>query len=61
MGYELQQHRCSLPYVEGNGDIWRCDECDLLWRSYAPGNPAYNAWRHVGWLGRWMLEGRRVA
>lgn len=52
MAYRVQQHRCALPYVQGHGDIWECDECGRLWRSYAPGNPTYNSWRRLGWLGR---------
>jgi hypothetical protein len=54
MGYINKRHRCPLPYIEGNGDIWRCDDCGELWRSYAPGNPEYNGWRRLTWLTRWL-------
>ena len=54
MGYIERRHQCLPPYIEGNGDLWRCDECFRLWRSYVPGNPEYNFWRRVGWLGRFL-------
>jgi ribosomal protein L37AE/L43A len=46
------KHRCPLPAVEDNGDIWECDECGRQWKSYAPGNPRYNAWHRVLWKRR---------
>jgi hypothetical protein len=52
MGYLKFQHRCRLPWIEGHGDIWECEVCHRVWRSNAPGNPAYNTWRRLGWLGR---------
>lgn len=55
MGYVHQEHRCFLPPVAGQGDIWVCEECGKYWRSYAPGNPAYNAWKPIGPIGRWVL------
>lgn len=54
MGYERRIHRCRVPMVEGDGDLWRCNDCGDLWRSVAPGNPANECWRKVGWFGRWL-------
>ena len=56
MGYVSKEHRCILPSVEGNDDVWECDECHRLWRSFAPGNPAYNSWRPLSSFRRWLLK-----
>lgn len=52
MGYMRVKHRCPLPFIRGHGDIWQCDECSKVYRSHAPGNPNYECWRRLGWLGR---------
>jgi hypothetical protein len=56
--YVEKQHRCPLPYIEGNGDLWRCGECGDTWRSFAPGNPAYNRWLRAHlqnpWRATWI-------
>ena len=61
MGYIEKQHRCQWPYIEGNGDLWECDECKVLWRSYAPVNPAYNGWRRAGWITRALHKTRAAS
>lgn len=49
------RHRCQLPCVLGAGDIWMCHKCGSVYRSVAPGNPAYAGWRRLGPIGRWLL------
>jgi hypothetical protein len=45
MSYLKVRHRCPLPLINGQGDIWQCDECGKIWRSI------YAGWRRLGPLG----------
>jgi hypothetical protein len=59
--YVHLEHRCNLPFILGNGDVWQCSDCLTFYRSVAPGNPDYAGWRKLGPFGRWLFGVKRAS
>lgn len=60
-------HKCELPRQAGfmgiitkpdgqHGDLWRCDDCGLLWTIRDAFNTNGPEWRRAGWLARWRYR-----
>ena len=49
MGYIRIKHRCYPPWVNGDGDIWECDECRRQWKSIAYVDGVGGYWSKTLW------------